>query len=46
MMAAIATALADAGISCNAVSGYYHDHIFVPNARAHDAMDVLGRLSS
>lgn len=41
MMATIATTLAEAGISCNAVSAYHHDHLFVPYARAAEAMEVL-----
>jgi uncharacterized protein len=45
MMAAIATALTEAGISCNAVSAYHHDHLFVPWPRAHEAMDILRNLS-
>ncbi|HEY0542993.1 MAG TPA: ACT domain-containing protein [Actinoallomurus sp.] len=46
LMAAVSTALAEAGISCNAVSAYHHDHLFVPYARAQDALDVLHRLRS
>ncbi len=30
LTAAFATALGNAGISCNVVAGAYHDHIFVP----------------
>jgi uncharacterized protein len=45
MMAAIAAALTGAGISCNAVSAYHHDHLFVPWPRARDAMDVLHALT-
>jgi hypothetical protein len=40
-MAAIATALARAGIGVNPVSGYFHDHLFVPMDRATYAMDIL-----
>jgi hypothetical protein len=46
MMAAIATALANAGISCNAISAFYHDHIFVPWERADDAVSLLRELGS
>ncbi|MGN6153179.1 MAG: ACT domain-containing protein [Lysobacteraceae bacterium] len=44
MMAAISAALTDAGIPCNAISAYYHDHLFVPWARREDAMDALHAL--
>lgn len=46
MMAAIAAALADRGIPCNAVSAYFHDHLFVPWARRDDAIGVLRALAS
>lgn len=45
-IARIATALAGQGIACNVVAGYHHDHLFVPEQRAADAMDVLGRLAA
>lgn len=45
-LAAITTTLAAQGISVNAVSAYYHDHLFVSVDRAHDAMRVLQELSS
>ena len=44
-LAAVTTALAAAGISCNVVSAVNHDHLFVPFARAADAMRVLDELS-
>ena len=40
-LAAITGRLADAGISVNAVSAYYHDHLFVPDHRAHEALQLL-----
>jgi hypothetical protein len=40
-LAAIATRLAQAGISVNAVSAYYHDHLFVPEHRADEALRLL-----
>jgi hypothetical protein len=40
-LAAITTRLAEAGISVNAVSAYYHDHLFVPWERREEAMEVL-----
>jgi hypothetical protein len=45
LLAAVARALADAGIACNAVAGFYHDHLFVPEARADDTLAVLARLT-
>ncbi len=45
-LAAVCTALADAGIACNAVSAYYHDHIFVPAGRAEQAIEVLRSLAA
>lgn len=45
-LAAIASALAQQGISVNPVSAYYHDHLFVPSDRADVAMQVLAALSS
>jgi len=40
-IAVVASRLADQGISTNPVSGYYHDHLFVPENRAEDAVKVL-----
>jgi len=45
LTAAVSTALADAGISCNVVAGMCHDHLFVPFERADDAMTILRQLS-
>ena len=41
LTAAVSNALADAGISCNMLAGFYHDHLLVPAARAQDALAVL-----
>jgi hypothetical protein len=41
LTAAFSGALAAAGISCNVVAGFYHDHIFVGRADAANAMEVL-----
>ena len=46
MIAAIARALADEGISTNVIAAFYHDHVFVPWNRRHDAMQVLARFNS
>jgi hypothetical protein len=44
LTAAFAGALAEAGIGCNVVAGAFHDHLFVPVARAEQAMAVLTAL--
>ena len=46
LLARIASALADAGISINVVSAYYHDHLFVPSGSAGAAMQVLRELQA
>lgn len=45
LTAAVATALANAGIACNVVAGLRHDHLFVPDAEATRALGVLAALS-
>lgn len=45
-MAVIATRLAAEGMGVNPVAGFFHDHIFVPEDRAEDAMQVLAALAS
>jgi uncharacterized protein len=45
-LAAITERLSDAGISVNAVSAFYHDHLFVPENRAGEAMELLATLGS
>ena len=40
-LAAITTRLATAGMGVNPVSGYFHDHLFVPVDRADKAMAIL-----
>jgi hypothetical protein len=45
-LAAIATRLAAAGIGVNPVAGYFHDHLFVPEARAEEAMRLLDELAA
>ncbi|WP_240652423.1 ACT domain-containing protein [Alexandriicola marinus] len=41
LTAAVATALADAGIPCNMVAGHHHDHAFVPAERGDEALMIL-----
>ena len=43
-LAAITGKLADAGISVNTISAYYHDHLFVQTDRARAAMLLLEEL--
>ncbi len=43
-MARIATELAKENMGVNPVAGFYHDHLFVPEDRAADAMAVLARI--
>jgi uncharacterized protein len=45
LTAAVSSALAKAGISCNVIAAVHHDHLFVPVDRAADAMRVLRELS-
>ena len=40
--AAVSTALARVGISCNVLAGFYHDHLLVPKDSVDDAVEVLG----
>ncbi|MFE0191833.1 ACT domain-containing protein [Streptomyces sp. NPDC058989] len=46
LTAAVATALARAGLSCNVVAGFHHDHLFVPHDAAAEALRLLGELSA
>lgn len=46
LTAAFSTALADAGIPANVVAGFTHDHLFVPVARAAEALHALGSLAA
>ncbi|WP_447746125.1 ACT domain-containing protein [Pseudomonas nicosulfuronedens] len=45
LTAAVASALANAGISCNVVAAWYHDHLFVAQADGPRALDVLRALA-
>jgi uncharacterized protein len=45
LTAAFSNALADAGISCNVIAAYFHDHIFVDVKDARKAMEVLEYMS-
>ena len=43
-IARVSAALTKAGLSVNPVSGFYHDHLFVPLGKEADAMRVLAQL--
>jgi len=45
-LAAITARLAEAGISVNPVSAFYHDHLFVPHNRADEALARLKEMST
>ncbi|MGE4306290.1 MAG: ACT domain-containing protein, partial [Novosphingobium sp.] len=44
LTAAVSRALDRAGIACNMVAAYHHDHVFVPQGDADRALGVLKRL--
>lgn len=46
LTAAVSLALTDAGLSCNVVAGFHHDHLFVPYGRAAEAVRVLEALAA
>ncbi|MEM0947406.1 MAG: ACT domain-containing protein [Pseudomonadota bacterium] len=45
LTAAVAGALAEAGIACNMVAAHHHDHAFVPEADAERALEILQTLA-
>ena len=45
-LAAITEQLAAAGISVNAISAYFHAHLFVPLDKADQAMEVLRQIQN
>ena len=46
LTAAVSTALAKAGIACNVIAAFHHDHLFVPWDRREEAMEILTMLSA
>ena len=46
LTAAVSSALASAGISCNVIAGHHHDHLFVPQDRSLQALRLLEQLAS
>jgi len=45
-IARIATELARQGMGVNPVSGFYHDHLFVPDGREDEALAILARIAA
>jgi uncharacterized protein len=43
--ATVSTALANAGIACNVIAGFHHDHLFVPAHQGNEALAVLRGLA-
>jgi hypothetical protein len=46
LTAAVSTALSKAGIACNVLAGYHHDHLLVPYDRADAAKAAIRALRS
>lgn len=44
LTAAVSAALGEHGIACNMVAACHHDHVFVPEDRAAEALQVLEEL--
>ena len=44
LTAAVSSRLAAKGISANMIAAYYHDHVFVPKAKAQLALQLLTEL--
>lgn len=44
-MARIASELAKDDMGVNPVSGFYHDHLFVPDGRENDALRILRKMA-
>lgn len=44
LTAVVSAALAERGIACNVLAGYFHDHLLVPSARVEDAVAALEHL--
>ncbi|TFG34779.1 ACT domain-containing protein [Candidatus Thorarchaeota archaeon] len=43
-LAVVTKVLAEAGISVNVVSAYYHDHLFVPLSKIDDVLVILEKI--
>lgn len=44
LTAALSATLAESGIPCNVLAGFFHDHLLVPVNRVSEAIAVLNRL--
>lgn len=44
-IAVVATRLAAAGMGVNPISGFYHDHLFVPLGKEEDALKIIAELA-
>ncbi len=45
LTAAVSARLAAAGVSCNVIAGYHHDHLLVPHDRGAEAVRLLEQLA-
>lgn len=45
LTAAVGNALSQAGIACNVIAAFHHDHVFVPWSKREEALAILKRLS-
>ena len=45
-IARIASELANQGMGVNPVAGFYHDHLFVPEGREQDALEILAKIAT
>jgi hypothetical protein len=45
LTAAVSTRLAESGISANVVAAFYHDHVFVQEGKAQEALALLRELA-
>jgi uncharacterized protein len=44
-LAAVTARLAEVGIPVNPVSAFHHDHLFVPEARAEETLQILKEMA-
>ena len=45
LTAAVSSRLADRGIPANVIAAHYHDHVFVPQGKATEALELLQTLA-